>query len=248
MAKTVEVKIKRQASTKDAPRWETFLLPYKDGGNVISLLMEIRRNPVTSDGKPTATVVWDCSCLEEVCGACSMIINGEVRQACSALVDALKHPITLEPLSKFPVIKDLMVDRIALFENLKKVKAWIPIDGTYPAGPGPRMAERDRSWAYELSRCMSCGCCMEACPKYNECSSFMGAAVIAQVRLFNTHPTGEMNKEERLDALMGPGGVAGCSNAQNCEKVCPKKLPLVKSIAEINRAINIHALKRLLFS
>jgi succinate dehydrogenase / fumarate reductase iron-sulfur subunit len=57
-----------------------------------------------------------------------------------------------------------------------------------------------------------------------------------------------MNKEERLDALMGPGGVAGCSNAQNCEKVCPKKLPLVKSIAEINRAINIHALKRLLFN
>ena len=74
------------------------------------------------------------------------------------------------------------------------------------------------------------------------------AAIIAQVRLFNTHPTGEMNKEERLDALMGPGGVTGCSNAQNCEKVCPKKLPLVKSVAEINRAINIHALKRLLFS
>ena len=76
----------------------------------------------------------------------------------------------------------------------------------------------------------------------------MGATVIAHVRLFNTNPTGEMNKEERLDALMGPGGVAGRSNAQNCEKVCPKKVPLVKSIAEINRAINIHALKRLLFS
>ncbi len=247
MTKTVQVKIKRQPSPNDSPHWETFQLPYQNGANVIALLMEIRRNPMLSDGKPTTPVVWDCSCLEEVCGACSMIINREVRQACSALVHALKHPITLEPLSKFPVIKDLMVDRKALFQSLKRVKAWIPIDGTYPAGPGPRMAERDRSWAYDLSRCMSCGCCMEACPKYNECSSFMGAGIIAQVRLFNTHPTGEMNKEERLDALMGSGGVAGCSHAQNCEKVCPKKLPLAKSIAEINRAINIYALKRLFF-
>ncbi len=45
---------------------------------------------------------------------------------------------------------------------------------------------------------------------------------------------------------MGAGGVADCSHAQNCEKVCPKNLPLVQSIAEINRAVNIHALKRLL--
>jgi succinate dehydrogenase/fumarate reductase-like Fe-S protein len=60
---------------------------------------------------------------------------------------------------------------------------------------------------------------------------------LAQVRLFNTHPAGEMNQEERLDALMGPGGFAGRSDAQNCEKACSKKLPLVKSIAEINRAI-----------
>jgi succinate dehydrogenase / fumarate reductase iron-sulfur subunit len=60
---------------------------------------------------------------------------------------------------------------------------------------------------------------------------------LAQVRLFNTHPAGEMNKEERLDAWMGPGGVAGRSDAQKGEKACPKKLPLVKSIVEINRAI-----------
>jgi succinate dehydrogenase / fumarate reductase iron-sulfur subunit len=84
-----------------------------------------------------------------------------------------------------------------MFENLKKVKTWIPIDGTYSSGPGPKMAERDRSWAYELSRCMSCGSCLEACPKYNDLSDFMGASIIAQVRLFNMHPTGEMNKEER---------------------------------------------------
>jgi succinate dehydrogenase/fumarate reductase-like Fe-S protein len=43
-------------------------------------------------------------CLEEVCGACSMVINGQARQSCSAIVDQLEQPIKLEPMSTFPVI------------------------------------------------------------------------------------------------------------------------------------------------
>ncbi|MEO0663342.1 MAG: ATP-binding cassette domain-containing protein, partial [Planctomycetota bacterium] len=32
-------------------------------------------------------VVWDSGCLEEVCGACTMVINGRVRQSCTCLLD-----------------------------------------------------------------------------------------------------------------------------------------------------------------
>ena len=71
------------------------------------------------------------NCLEEVCGACSMVINGRARQSCSAIVDQLEQPIRLEPMSTFPVIRDLQVDRTRMFDNLKRMKAWIPIDGTY---------------------------------------------------------------------------------------------------------------------
>ena len=55
--------------------------------NVISALMEIRRNPVNAEGKKTTPVNWEMNCLEEVCGACSMVINGRPRQSCTALVD-----------------------------------------------------------------------------------------------------------------------------------------------------------------
>ena len=51
-----------------------------------------------------------------------------------------------------------------MFDSLKKIKAWVPIDGTYDLGEGPRMPERKRQWAYELSKCMTCGVCLEACP------------------------------------------------------------------------------------
>lgn len=237
---TIQLKIKRQENPLTQPYWEEFVIPYKPGLNVISCLMEIQRNPVNSLGEQTKPVIWDCNCLEEVCGACTMIINRAPRMACSTLIKNLKQPIVLEPLKKFPVIRDLMVNRKVMFENLRKVKSWINIDGTHNIGPGPRVSEKTRTWAYELSRCMTCGCCMEACPQVNSKSEFIGPATIAQVRLMNAHPTGVFNAEERLESLMGPGGASECGNAQNCERVCPKGLPLLDSIGDINRQIIKH--------
>ena len=125
------------------------------------------------------------------------------------------------------------VDRQVLFENLKRVKAWVPLDGTYDLGPGPRVSPEEQEEAYPLSRCISCCCCMEVCPQFNEQTNFVGAAAISQVRLFNIHPTGRHLKSERLHALMGDGGIHECGYAQNCVEICPKSIPLTKSIAQV---------------
>lgn len=240
--KTIKLKIRRQDGPNNLSRWEEFEISYRPNMNVISCLMDIQKNPVNAQGKKTNPVVWECNCLEEVCGACTMIINGQARQSCSALVDQLQQPIVLEPLTKFPLIRDLMVDRTIMFENLKKVHAWIDIDGTYDLGSGPRMAEIKRQWAYELSKCMTCGCCMQACPQVNQRSNFIGPAAISQVRLFNAHPSGEMHKHERLKALLDEGGITDCGNAQNCVRACPKQIPLTTSIADLNKETNKFAL------
>src|SRR5450432_670597 len=234
---SVLFKIRRQASPADNPHWEEFELSWHSGMNVISSLMEIAANPVTRDGKATTPITYDSNCLEEVCGSCAMLINGRARMACSALVDKLEQPIRLEPFSKFPVVRDLAVDRSVLFENLKAVKAWVPIDGSYDLGSGPRMTMQEQEEAYPLSRCISCCCCMEACPQFNEDTGFVGAATIAQVKLFNQHPTGKPLKHERLEALMGDGGIQECGYAQNCVEVCPKEIPLTRSISEVGRDV-----------
>jgi succinate dehydrogenase / fumarate reductase iron-sulfur subunit len=83
---------------------------------------------------------------------------------------------------------------------------------------------------------------MEACPQVNSRSGFIGPAAIAQVRLMNSHPTGSLQAEERIATLMGPGGAGECGNAQNCQKACPKNLPLVTSIADINRQLTLRGL------
>ncbi|MGD8375120.1 MAG: succinate dehydrogenase iron-sulfur subunit, partial [Acidobacteriota bacterium] len=188
---------------------------------------------------------WDQNCLENVCGSCSMIVNGRPRQACAVLVDQISQPIELRPLTKFPVVRDLVVDRSRMFELLKKVRAWIPIDGTHDLGPGPGMAEEDRVRAYAFARCMTCGCCMEACPQFGPGNDFVGPAPLGQVRLFNAHPTGRMNRSERLEAVMGKGGVTDCGNAQNCVQACPKDIPLLDAIAEVNRQVSVKWLRDL---
>lgn len=239
----IVLRIKRQAAPNAKPVWEEFAIPYRRNMNIISVLMEIAANPVTRDGKATTPIVYDSNCLEEVCGSCAMLINGRSRMACSALVDQLEQPIRLEPFSKFPVLRDLTVDRSVLFENLKKVKAWVPVDGTYDLGAGPRVSAEEQEKAYPLSRCISCCCCMEACPQFNDKTNFVGAATISQVRLFNTHPTGKMLKTERLRALMGDGGIHECGYAQNCVEVCPKDIPLTRSISEVGGAVIGQVLK-----
>jgi len=239
------LRIKRQETPNSEPYYEEFEVPYLPHHNIVSMLMEIRRNPVNRQGKRVAPVVFNANCLEEVCGACTMVINGRVRQACSQLANGLNGPATVEPMTKFPVVRDLWVDRSKMFDYLKKARAWIPIDGTYDLGPGPRVAPDVQQFAYLFSRCMTCGCCLEACPQVNSHSKFMGAAVIGQVYLMSQHPTGKMNLDERLDAMMAEGGVADCGNAQNCVEVCPKDIPLTTAIGAVGRQTTIKWLRDL---
>jgi succinate dehydrogenase / fumarate reductase iron-sulfur subunit len=240
---TVKLEIKRQSGADGKATWDKFEIPWRPGMNVISAMMEIATNPVTTDGRETTPVVYDSNCLEEICGSCAMLINGKARMACSALVEKLEQPIKLEPLSKFPVVRDLSVDRSVLFENLMRAKAWVPLDGTYDLGAGPRVMPQVQEANYPLSRCISCCCCMEVCPQFNESTNFVGAATIAQVKLFNEHPTGKVLKEERLRALMGDGGIQECGFAQNCVEACPKELQLTKAISDLGREVVVQAVK-----
>lgn len=234
-AKTIVLRVKRQPAPGEPARWEEFAVRSRPNITVIACLIDIAEHPVTSDGRPTTPVSYEANCLEEVCGACAMVINGRSRQACSALVEHLEQPIRLEPMSKFPVVRDLVVDRGKMFHDLQRMRCWVPIDGTYAIGAGPRISPERQQTAYVLSRCIMCGNCLEVCPKVNEHSPFVGAAILNQVRLFNMHPTGAMHARERLRAIRGPGGVQECDNAQNCVKACPKNIPLTESNNEVNR-------------
>jgi len=265
-----EVRILRQDGPGQTSYWQRFRVAYEADMNVISALQKIAAHPVTIDEHAVAPVAWDCNCLEEICGACTMVINGRVRQACTALIDRLLEDrpseIELRPMTKFPVLRDLIVDRGRLFRALKKTTSWVAVDGYYDRGAGPPQSQEEQEALYPLSHCMSCGCCLEACPQYAYVEvtrldgeseedfekrkaevydrMFMGAHAISQVVLFNAHPTGRHMSGVRLDALIEEGGIQMCGNAQNCVAVCPKKIPLSDSIARAGRAATVHAWRK----
>lgn len=230
--------------------WEEFELELKPHANIISCLMEIQRNPVNKQGNVVLPIAYESGCLEEVCGSCSMLINGRPRQACTALIDKLmleqeSNIITLAPFTKFPLVRDLIVDRTSMFNNLSRVGAWVEADSSHDAGFGPKISQDKQEVMYQLSQCMTCGCCLEACPQVNSHSSFKGPAVIGQVRLFNLHPVAGMQKAKRIEEMMQTGGISGCGNAQNCVKVCPKNIPLTDAIAAVGRDATLQAIKNL---
>ena len=94
------LKIKRQDDPESKAYWDEFHIPYKPSMNVVSSLMEIQKNPVNASGETVNPVVFECNCYEEVCGACSMIINGKPQQACSALIDKIIEKEGIEKLEK----------------------------------------------------------------------------------------------------------------------------------------------------
>ena len=170
-------------------------------------------------------------------------------------------------MTKFPVVRDLMVDRRRLFRALEKLDTWIPVDGYYDHGPGPLQSQETQQQAYPLSQCISCGCCLEACPQYLRVSverepdetdeqyrarchaeydrHFIGAHAMSQVVLMNMHPTGQMTAKRRIEAMTAEGGIQNCGKAANCQAVCPKEIPLMTSWGRANRAATLQSIKNL---
>ena len=229
--------------------WEEFELERDPQANVISSLMEIQKKPVNKKGEKTTPVVWEQGCLEEVCGSCSMLVNGKPRQACTALIeDYIKTTkskiITLAPFTKFPLIRDLCVNRNKMFDALIKIRGWVSVDGSEDTGTfAEPISQEVQEAMYVLSTCMTCGCCSESCPQVNDSSDFMGPAAMSQIRLFNSNPTGKLEKSKRLRVATSDEGIAGCGNAQNCVRVCPKNIPLTESLALIGREASKQAIR-----
>lgn len=237
----VYLKVRRCDGPDELSYWEEFSVPHRPRMTVLAALAEIREDPVTADGLPTAPVAVEHGCLEEMCGSCSMVINGKVRQSCSTLVEGLSQPITVEPMGAFPILRDLQVDRSAMFSSLTNVQAWAELDGLHDQSVHQFRSPVEQRRIFALSGCIMCGCCLDACPQINDRSPYDGAFLINSVMLVSErHPFSQL-VSSRWGFLKGPGGVASCGNTHNCELACPKDIPLVATIARARWKVMKHS-------
>ena len=224
----MRVRVLRQRDPLSEPYWETFDYDGPENNTVAGLLDYLNYNDdiVTTEGERTARIGWECSCLQGMCGSCSMVINGVPALACEAfLADLACDELTIRPLQKFPVVHDLQVDRSSIHENLTQTNVYI---GEYqPTG------DRDHEHQYVAAKCLKCGLCLEVCPNYVDGVSFFGAAFANDCYLVYAR---NREKSKEMATTYGEHFGKDCSKSLSCMDVCPMDIPMIASIAKLNRA------------
>jgi succinate dehydrogenase / fumarate reductase iron-sulfur subunit len=241
------LKIKRQDDPDDLPYWELFEVELVPDMTVSSALRAIVANPMTAEGNPTTPVAWDCSCNEGICGSCTMLVNGRTRQACKVSLEEFDGPVSIEPLSKYPIVRDLKVDRNVMLDALKGHECWVALDDLEPAGIEPLTDPERHERVSRFTDCVLCGSCSEACPQVNARTAFSGAYVFSHITHLNAHPIGKFGASSRLASIGGRGGIGDCGGSENCEVVCPRGIPLVEASSKLGWSSTWHSVKQFLW-
>lgn len=154
-----------------------------------------------------------------------MVINGVPRLACSAFLRDIKgDELTLEPLSKFPVIDDLIVDRSIIESNLHRARAYL--------GEYKKLVEKDFPQLYSTAKCLKCGLCLEVCPNYIKGENFFGALFANEMYLLSFQSA---DRSVQLKKEYDKHFAAGCSKSLSCVEVCPMGIDTLSSMAKMNR-------------
>ena len=227
----IKLDILRQENSTSEPYRQTVIFETEDiNATVATALTEINNNPNIKDteGNRVKPILWKCSCLQKKCGACAMIINSKPQLACNAQLKdyAKKGTVTIEPLKKFPVVADLIVDRTIMRDNLTNMKIWF--------NSQTKADETVSDIMYESSRCLQCGCCLEVCPNFYVGSEFTGmAAAVPTARIISAVPE-EQKKEIRTEYKKHIYN--GCGKSLACRDVCPAGIDIDKLLVRSNAA------------
>ena len=221
------VKIKRQSAPDSIAYWQSFTYNGPEHVTVSAVLdaLNYTDDLFDIDGNPTTRIRWECSCMQAVCGGCAMVINGVPALACATFADEVKgKELVIEPLSKFPVIADLVVDRSSIYENLNKAKAYLE--------SLTKSDEKQHEQQYSVAKCLKCGLCLEVCPNYHPGGEFFGA-VLANESYLLASQSADKNTQVIQEYKKHFG--AGCSKALSCQTVCPVGIETLTSILRMNR-------------
>lgn len=221
------VRIKRQDAPDKPPYWQEF--EYNGDLNVsvahVIETLNYEDDIVDTSGKSARRIRWDCSCMQKVCGACAMIICGKPALACDTFLNEIKKDVlVLEPLSKFPVISDLKVDRSIIQQQL--------LDAGLYDERNTVESEKDHEQCYQISKCLKCGLCLEVCPNYVGGKRFFGANIANDA--FVLYSENGQRKNE-IKKSYKEHFSKGCSKSLACMNVCPMGIKTVSSMGRMNR-------------
>jgi fumarate reductase iron-sulfur subunit len=182
-----------------------------------------------------------------ICGSCGMMVNGEPKLTCATfLADYAPAPVRVEPLTNFPIIRDLIVDIGDFMRKLVKVKPWIVRQEEKPLSEGEYLQTPQEMDEYkQFSMCINCMLCYAACPIYGLDPKFVGPAAIALAQRYNMDSR-DQAAADRLEILSDHAGIWGCTFVGECTKVCPKHVDPAGAIQRYKLNAALESLKSFL--
>jgi succinate dehydrogenase iron-sulfur subunit len=241
MTDTILMQVSRYRPEQEtAPTVQEYEVPLRRDWAVLDGLNHIKDH---QDG--TLSFRW--SCRMGICGSCGMTVNGEPKLTCAAfLTDYKPGPVRVEPLTNFPVIRDLVVEIGDFLRKLPKVLPWIVRDTDKPTSDGEYLQTPEELDAYkQYSMCINCMLCYSACPVYGLDPHFIGPAAIALAQRYNLDSRDE-GAADRLDLLTHPDGVWGCTFVGECTRACPKDVDPAGAIQRYKLTAAMQSLKAFL--
>lgn len=232
----MNVRILRQLAPGTPAYWESFNVDATSDMSIAALIDFINYNDDVFDdeGNPTTRIGWECSCLQGMCGACAMVVNGQPVLACQTFIrDLAGDAIEIRPLRKFPVVHDLVVDRSVIQENLRRANIYIE---SYEPKDERKQTKRARIQLhqYEIAKCLKCGLCLEVCPNYTSGNTFFGALFANDCYLVAMR---NKSRSSEINELYSEHFGRDCSKALSCMDVCPAGIATIASMARLNRRI-----------
>ncbi|MEP7320761.1 MAG: succinate dehydrogenase/fumarate reductase iron-sulfur subunit [Saprospiraceae bacterium] len=233
------LKVWRQTNNKDQGRFETYGVNANEHMSFLEMLDVLNEELLENKKEPIA---FDHDCREGICGACSMVINGQAHGPLKGTTTCQLHMrhfkegdhITVEPFkaNAFPVVKDLVVDRSS-FDRIIQAGGYISVNtGQAPDGNAIPVNRDDASAAFDAAACIGCGACVAACP--NTSAMLFTSAKVSHLGLL---PQGQIERKTRVKNMVNQMDIEGfgnCSNTYACEAECPKEIS-VSNIARMNR-------------
>lgn len=212
--KNYEFQIKRKDDDGNV-KYQNYEVPKDQISTVLEGLLYIKENL-------DQTLSFRYSCRMEICGSCSMEINGKPKMGCSTIVANLgTDKVKVEPMKHYNVVKDLVVELDPFFEKYKRGLPYIvrEKESDYKSEL-PQTPEQFLEYE-QYSMCIKCGLCMSACPIVGTDEQYMGPAPLAAVLRYNLDNRDQGSKY-RLEIVNGDEGTSRCHFAGECSEACPK--------------------------
>jgi succinate dehydrogenase/fumarate reductase iron-sulfur protein len=185
--------------------YSTYILDVDPTETVLGILVKINH-----ELDPSLAFRFACGVVK--CGECALDVNGS---SCLACEKAVEEEMRIRPLPELPIVKDLVIDRRAVFDRVLKL---IPQLSQIKESTALRGLDPDGMDKFvRLTKCFECLICQSACPlRPGMEGEFVGPLGLLWLGQMSVDPGKRPLIEHEINASLEM-----CLRCDTCSQACP---------------------------